>query len=235
MNRYRTKSLLKDLQIGIAIILLLSSCDPEFRYEISGKIIGQELNPIQLHYRFLPDSIANNWRSHITDSITQTNNKGELLIKQSTLTSNFEGIEISVLNPNYESITVKSNSNNWSNSLGLNLRESKYEMPTIQLVKIDSTLACENGINSASKEIQNEEYTFYEFLRTGTKNLKYYNRLNQELEILGIKYTTISLTDVEPHSNKEFERECYLKKMKEGLEIKFGKDWFEKLQNKIKE
>ena len=89
MNRYRTNSLLKELHIGIVIILLLSSYDPEFRYEISSKIIGQDINPIQLQYRFLPDSIANNWRFYVTDSITQTNNKGEFLIKQSTLTSKY--------------------------------------------------------------------------------------------------------------------------------------------------
>jgi len=154
MIRYRTKSLLKELQVGIVIILLLSSCDPEFRYEISGKIVGQEKDPIQLQYRFLPDSIANNWRSHIKDSIAQTNNKGEFLIKQSTLTSNFEGIEISISHPNYKSITMKSRSENWSTSHRLNLRESKYKLPAIQLVKIDSTLACEKGINNASQEIK---------------------------------------------------------------------------------
>jgi len=212
----------------------MSSCDPEFPYTLQGSIKGQSKNPIQVNYKFKSIDENNNWKRNVSDSMTITDEMGEFQIQVSTMAYNFTGIEIIIDEPEYEPVKIESFSNNWTVKSGVNLRESNHTLPTINLTLLDKVKACKKGTLKAITEAQKGEFTFYEYLKTGTRNQSLINKFQFELQKLGINYKIISITDIPANTNLEFETECYMDKMKEIIEEKYGIDWLKTLKNTIK-
>ncbi len=124
--------------IVLLVSFIITSCDPQFDYSISGKIVDNKENGIEklrLEYKFYPINNFKHWRTHLKDSIIWTNENGRFEIKVSTLTMNFDSIKIKVNNANYKETYFTSKRDDWNTDYALNYKEFKYDFGNIKIIK----------------------------------------------------------------------------------------------------
>ncbi len=223
------------LFLTIATIIFLG-CDPAFNYNFEGvvKCDGKALGDTEIIYHFLPKEKAENWRSHIKDSIVVTNEKGEFVIHQKTLTMHFDSLKISISKKGYEEYEMMSRHESWKRRFGLNKKDISNRLDPIHLVKIDSAFYCSSGITKARNESITYQFKHFEYLPLGTLNTKYWDAFERALNGKGISLEVHPMFQHPYPSNQYFHNECYKNEMKKILEEQFGVDWLSELKLQLK-